>query len=49
MIPAVVRVFQEDRFQSLVVALSGFPIVRRIQVEQGHRFRLAPNIHGVGL
>ena len=41
--------FQKDQFQSLVVALSGFPIVRRVQIEQGHGFRLAPDIHGVGL
>src|SRR5258708_19520049 len=41
--------FEEDQLQSLVVALCGFPIVRRIQVEQGHSFLLAPDIHGVGL
>jgi len=40
---------QKYRFQSLVVALASFPIVRRIQVEQGHGFRVAPDIHGVSL
>src|SRR5208283_205398 len=46
--PAI-AVFKEDQFQSLIVALSGFPIVRRVQVEQGHRFRRAPDVHGVSL
>src|SRR5713226_9613228 len=40
---------QKYRFQSLVVALASFPVVRRIQVEQGHGFRVAPDIHGVSL
>src|SRR6266852_3329797 len=44
-----VTVFQEDRFQSLVVALPGFPIVRRIQIKQGHGLRRASHIHNVGL
>jgi hypothetical protein len=42
-------VFEEDQFQSLIVALSGFSIVRRVQVEQGHRFRRAPHIRRVRL
>jgi hypothetical protein len=42
-------VFQEDQFQSLIVALSRFPIVRRVQIKEGHRFGLAPDIHRVGL
>src|SRR5712671_2426231 len=46
--PAI-AMFEEDQFQSLIVALSGFPIVRRIQIKQGHRFGLAPDIHGVSL
>src|SRR5882762_5513169 len=41
--------FKENKFQSLVIAFSGFPIVGRVQVEQGHRFRRAPDIHRVGL
>src|SRR3981081_1640178 len=41
--------FKENKFQSLVIALSGFPIVGRVQVEQGHRFRRAPDIHRVCL
>src|SRR5450755_4387845 len=46
--PAI-GVFQEDGFQSLVVIFPGFPVVRRIEVEHGHCFRLAPDIHGVRL
>jgi len=46
--PAI-TVFQKDQFQSLVVALSGFPIVGRVQIKQGHCFCRAPDIHGVSL
>src|ERR1700691_538750 len=41
--------FEEDQFQSLIVALPGFPIVRWIQIEQGQSFRLAPHVHDVSL
>jgi hypothetical protein len=46
--PAI-GVFQKYGFQSLIVTLAKFPIVRRIQVEQRHRFRRATGIHRVGL
>jgi hypothetical protein len=46
--PAI-GMFEEDQFQSLVAALSRFPIIRRIQVEPGHCFRWAPHIHDVSL
>ena len=46
--PAI-SVLQEDQFQPLVVALPGFPIVRRVEVKQGDRFRRAPDICGVRL
>ena len=44
-----IGMFQKDGFQSLIVAFSGLPVVRRIEVEQGHCFRRAPHIHRVGL
>jgi len=40
---------EEDQFQSLIIALSEFPIVRRIQEEQRHCFLRASRIHGVSL
>jgi hypothetical protein len=33
--PAI-GMFQEQQFQSLIVALSRFPIVRRIQIKERH-------------
>jgi len=42
-------VFQEDQFQPLIVAFSRFPIVRRVQIEQGQRFRWTPDIYRVRL
>src|ERR1700676_1759833 len=46
--PAI-AMFKEDQFQSLVAALSGFPIVRRVQVEQGDSLRRTPHVHRVRL
>src|SRR5882672_5671952 len=46
--PAI-GMFKENKFQSLVIAFPGFPIVGRIEVEQRSGLCLAPDIHGVRL
>src|ERR1700721_4579888 len=46
--PAIAMV-EEDQFQPLVVTLPGFPIIRRIQIKERYRFRLAPHVHCVRL
>jgi hypothetical protein len=46
--PAV-GVLQEDQFQSFVLSLPVFPIVRWVQVEQGHRLRTATDVECIGV
>src|SRR6516162_1016084 len=44
-----ISMLQKDQFQSFVLPLTVLPIVRRVEIEQGHGFRGAADVQRVGM